>query len=342
MRTHRVSQSAGPTRRSALAAGLGLALGGSFISVGRAAGRDVINAQLSWRLSNNQLGEISAMALGYYEAENIELKLQPGGPSNDGVAVVASGRSNVGQLSSSSSLLLAVSQGIPLKCFASVLQRHPFTFFSLPRAPVRTPRDMIGKRIGIQATSRPLLRGLLLKNGLKESDVTVVVIGAELTPLLTGQVDVATGWMSNGMAVGPDRIEMPLWDFGVKLYALPYYATTQTLRDHRDLLARFVRASAKGWAYAYQNLDAAVANLLKVQPELDPVNARATAEQLVKFAYDENTRSHGWGAMSAQVWQEQIDLFKELEQFTARVPAVDEVYTGEILEMTRDARPRLG
>lgn len=331
-----------PSRRALLASGLTLASGGLSISVARAAEKDVVNAQLSWRLSNNQLGEIAATKLGYYEAEGIELKMQPGGPSNDGVAIVASGRANVGQLSSSPSLLLAVSQGIPLRCFASALQRHPFTFFSLPRAPVRRPQDMVGKRVGIQATARPLLRGMLLRNGLKESDVKITVIGAELTPLLTGQVDVATGWMSNGLAVGPDRIELALWDCGVRLYALPYYATVETLAKHKDVLARFVRASAKGWAFAYQNVEQAVAYLLENQPELDAANAMATAKSLVTFAYDETTRTEGWGAMSQKLWQDQIDLFRELGEFTARVPSADQVYTPDILALTQDSRPRLG
>ena len=140
----------------------------------------------------------------------------------------------------------------------------------------------------------------------------------------------------------PDRIELPLWDCGVRLYALPYYATTDTLAKNKDVLARFVRASAKGWAFAYQNVEKAVGYLLENQPELDAANAMATAKSLITFAYDETTRSQGWGAMSQKLWQDQIDLFRELGEFTARVPSADEVFTPEILALTQDSRPRLG
>ena len=34
--------------------------------------------------------------------------------------------------------MLAVSQDIPVKCFATALQQHPYTFFSLKKKPVRT------------------------------------------------------------------------------------------------------------------------------------------------------------------------------------------------------------
>ena len=67
-------------------------------------------------------------------------QIQPGGPSIDGVAVVASGRFEVGQVSSSPSLMLAVSQGLPIKCFAVGIQKHPYCFFSLKKKPIRKPR----------------------------------------------------------------------------------------------------------------------------------------------------------------------------------------------------------
>ena len=67
-----------------------------------------------------------AKQLGYYEQEGIELAIQPGGPNIDGVAVVASGRFEVGQVSSSPSLMLAASQDIPIKCFAAGAQKHPY------------------------------------------------------------------------------------------------------------------------------------------------------------------------------------------------------------------------
>ena len=118
---------------ASLAAG-GLMAGGSLLSIGaRAAGKTKINMQLGWLIGGNQLGEIVAKQLGYFEKEEIDFQIQPGGPSIDGVAVVASGRFELGQVSSSPSLMLAVSQGLPIKCFAVGIQKHPYCFFSLKK-----------------------------------------------------------------------------------------------------------------------------------------------------------------------------------------------------------------
>jgi NitT/TauT family transport system substrate-binding protein len=84
-----------------------------------------VNMQLGWLAGGNNVGEVVAKHMGFFEEEKLNVVIQPGGPSIDGVAIVASGRCDVGQVSSSPSLMLAASQKIPVKCFATVLQQHP-------------------------------------------------------------------------------------------------------------------------------------------------------------------------------------------------------------------------
>src|SRR6266568_6517239 len=306
-------------RRSVIKGGLTAAAAagmGPLLSVdGFSQGKPVVNLQLGWLLSGNQLGEVAAKALGYYEAEGIDLKFQSGGPNIDGVAIVAAGRYEAGQVSSSPSLMLAVSQDIPIKCFATGAQVHPYTFFSLKKKPVNEPKDLVGKKVGIQATGVILLKALLAKNKIPEKEVEIVTIGADMAPLLTGQVDVVTGWLTNTTALkvlGPDRVDMRLWDNGVKLYALPYYATVETIKTKQELLAKFLSATGKGWAYAYANRDKAVELLVKEFPNLVAADEREALEPMLKYAFSAKTAAEGWGTMDPAVWQDQINLYSEL------------------------------
>jgi NitT/TauT family transport system substrate-binding protein len=319
----------------------------SLVAVGtRPAGAlQPVAMQLGWLGGGNQLGEVAAMQLGYFANEGLELTIVPGGPNNDGVATVASGHGEVGQVSSSPSLMLAASQDLPIRCFAVSAQKHPYAFFSLAKNPVRTVAAMKGKRIGIQATGVVLLRALLVKNSMTLDDVKVVIIGSSMMPIMTGQVDVVTGWLTNTTALkvlGPDRVALRLWDAGVKLYANPYYATPDTLTKHADILERFLRASAKGWGYAYNNRDKAVGLLIKQYSNLVEADERAAADVMLRYAFDENTKQHGYGAMDPKVWQEQIDLWATLGQFSKRTPKLDDVMTLEILNATAATRPRIG
>jgi NitT/TauT family transport system substrate-binding protein len=308
-------------------------------------GTQTVTYQLGWLASGNQLGEVAAKRLGYYEAEKIDLKIQPGGPSIDGVAVVAAGRTDIGQVSSSPSIMLAISQDLPIKCFATGAQQHPFTYFSLKKAPIKTPQDMIGKKIGMQATAQILFRALLAKHKIDPKQVQVIVIGADMTPLMTGQVDAITGWQTNTTAlrvVGDQRVDLRLWDAGVQLYALPFYAQTKTLETKAEMVNAFIRATAKGWAYAAANKEKAVELLIKEYPNFNLKDELEAADVMLSYVFNANTKANGWGAMDPAVWESQIKLYSDLGQFSKRTPAVNEVMTLANLKATDAARPRIG
>ena len=199
--------------------------------------------------------------------------------------------------------------------------------------------------MGIQATGAILLRALLAKNNIDPKDVQVVIIGSEMTPLMTGQVDVITGWVTNTTALkvlGPDRVQFKLWDSGVKLYASPYYATIDTLQTKKDLLVRFMRASAKGWAFTYANRDKAVELLVKHFPNLVAADERAAVDVMLDATFTAATKAGGYGTMDPAVWQGQISLYSQLGQFTKRTPSVEDVMTLDILNATADTRPKIG
>jgi NitT/TauT family transport system substrate-binding protein len=332
-------------RRKILKASLlsgGLAAAGGLVSVGAsAAGKVKLDLQLGWIVGGNQMGEVVAKRMGFYEAEGIDFSIQPGGPNIDGVAVVASGRYDTGQVSSSPSVMLAVSQGLPIRCFAVGAQRHPYTYFSLEKNPVRKPADLVGKKVGIQPTAAVLLRALLAKNKIPEKDVKVIPIGADMSPLMTGQVDVVTGWLTSTTALkvlGKERVDMPLWDTGVKLYALPYYANTKTLQSQPHVLEAFLRATARGWQYAQANRDQAADLLVKEYPNLNRADERVALDTMLQYSFGELTKTQGWGAMDPAVWQEQISLYSELGQFTGPAPKLGDVMTLDLLKATQAAR----
>jgi NitT/TauT family transport system substrate-binding protein len=304
-----------------------------------------INFQIGWLKSNNQAGEICAKRMGFYEQEGVELNFAEGGPHIDGLSLVADGRYEVGQLSSSPSLMVAVSQNVPVKCFAVGAQQHPFAFFSRKRAPVRSARDLVGKRIGVSPTSLVLVRAFLAKSAIDFREVTLVTTGSDMTPLVAGEVDVMAAWLTNTAALKPlgaDRVDLRLWDAGVRLYAHPYYATVQTIHDRADILARFVRATSKGWEFAYHNPEEAVKLLIAELPHLDEEDERSALKVMLSHAFNKATRHGGWGVMDKGVWADQIELFARLGQFPKKVPQVDDVVTMEILNATQGSRPYIG
>ncbi|MDE2792651.1 MAG: ABC transporter substrate-binding protein [Paracoccaceae bacterium] len=346
---HRSKPARPHTRRQFL--GYGAALGSattltSLITVeALAADAAKINMQLGWLASNGILGEVVAKRMGFYEEEGIELEVTPGGPGVDGVASVAAGRAEVGQLSSSPSLMLARSAGIPVKAFAAGYQKHPFTYFSLSGNPIQSAADMVGKTIATQPTAVILLRALLAKNGIAEDQVEIVKMGSDMNQLMTGQAAAVTGWQTNTNALkilGDDRVDLMLWDTGIQLYANVYYTTDDMLEDHGDALTRFLTGSARGWGYARENPEAAVDHLVAEYQNLDRASELDAVGPVLGFSFDGTTAANGWAAMNRENWQAQIDIYSQLEQFQGETPTVDDVMTTEILDATTALRMQIG
>jgi NitT/TauT family transport system substrate-binding protein len=344
----------GPSRRTFLrtsAAGLGLAaLGSSGLiaacsSSSSKSGTKKVTLQANFLVNESQLGELAALHKGFYKDEGLDVTIRQGGTNIDPTTPVLAGTAVAGEFNSSPSLMLAVSHGRPLKAFAAVAQRHPYAYISLPKTPVHTPQDLVGKRVGVNQTGVILLQALLKKNNIPQSEVKIVTIAGDITPLLDNQVDVWTGWLTQQSILGkiPGGYEsMSLWDSGIHLYALGYIATNDTIKNHPDTLAALLRATARGWEYAYHNPDEAVGFLVKNYSGFDTKLETKAGQQMFKVIFTPETASGGFGTMSAANWQAQIDTYNDLKQFTSgKVPTVDEVMTMDILNATAKDRPKI-
>jgi len=331
--------------------GLGVATGA--VVIGTMLGEDdtlsdgifPITLQLGWLSSNGVIGELVADELGYFAEAGLSLKIVPGGPNIDGVGSVVSAQANLGSVSSSPSLILARAAGLPIKCIAVGFQRHPFTYFSLKGNPVYSPKDLIGKTVATQGTARILLRALLAQHNIAEEDVNVTVMGGDTAALMTGQVDVVTGWNSNMNALsilGDERVEMSLWDAGFQLYANPYYVTDKMLLRHRDKIEATIRVIAKGWGWVYENPEKAVEILVSRYPNLDKQTELHAVKLISDFSFNENTAQNGWGTMAPAVWRAQIDAYDKLDQFEGDPPKLEDLMTLSILEATAADRPKYG
>jgi NitT/TauT family transport system substrate-binding protein len=325
----------------------GLAAAHSLIGVTPAGAQSAakVTMQLGWLASNGIVGEVVAMKQGFYSEEGVELEIIPGGPNVDGVGGVAAGRSTLGQTSSSPSVMLARSAGIPIKAFAAGYQKHPFTYFSLSDNPIKEPKDMIGKTIATQPTAYILLRALLAKNEIAEDQVTIVNMGSDMNQLMTGQAQAVTGWQTNTNALkvlGDKRVDLMLWDTGIQLYANVYFATDTTLTESPETLEKFVRGSARGWGYARENPEAAVDMLVEAYPNLDKASELEAIGPVLDFSFNETTAEHGWGTMNRDNWAAQVDTYAALEQFKGSIPTVDDVMTLAILDATTKIRMEVG
>jgi NitT/TauT family transport system substrate-binding protein len=296
-----------------------------------------VSMRLGWLANSQYAGDFVALDKGYFKERGIDLRVDPGGPNIDPVSLTASGSNTIGNVSSIAAMFLARSQGIPVKAFATALQRHPFAFITLKDKNIHGPQDFVGKKIGIQATARPLIDAVIAKYNLPRDQVQITVIGSDTTPLKTGQVDVITGWVIDApqmAAVGPDAVPLLLWDMGIHLYAFAYFTTDDVLKGKFDMLTNFVAASAKGWDYAAKNPDEATDISLKYGKDLKRDLELQTWKLEAPFMWSDVTREKGWGWMDAQVWDDAIKVYGDLGLLKNPITSAD--------AMTQDVLGRVG
>ena len=113
------------------------------------------------------------------------------------------------------------------------------------------------------------------------------------------------------------------------------------IRDRPDVLQKFLRATAKGYTYTNANREAATDLLIKEYPNLTRADEKVGIDAMMGYAFNDLTKTNGWGTMDPGVWQDQISLYSQLGQFSKRTPKLDEVMTMEILTATRDARAKV-
>jgi ABC-type nitrate/sulfonate/bicarbonate transport system substrate-binding protein len=211
-----------------------------------------LTLRLSWIKNVEFAGSYIADSKGYYKAEGFAaVTLIAGGPSATPQETdVVTKKALVG-ISAPDITGAAVVKGAPLKIIGAQYQKNPFAILSMTKKPIKTPQDMYGKKIGVQATNESVWGAFVKASGIDASKVTKVPVQFDPLPLTQGTVD---GWFSfvtnepNDLrSKGFDVTTFLLADFGYPLVSETYMVRQDTIDTKRDLLKAFLRAEIKGW-----------------------------------------------------------------------------------------------
>lgn len=298
-----------------------------------------------WLMSNGQIGDIIAAQKGFFAEAGLEVEFSPGGPNSATVPPVVSGDALIGQFSETAQLFNARAGGVPVKVIACGFRTGPYAFASKPSKPLRGVEDLRSVRIGIQPSARFIIDAIAAKNGIPIDELTIVSVGFDKGPLVNGDVDAIGGWITNTQAlsvVGDDRIDLLVSDLGLPAYAEVYFATDAAIEEHADTLAAFIGAVGKGWGWVHANPVEAVEIMVGAVDGLDLEWEKKTIDLVLKLSFDADTEANGWGTFDPASLEGQIALYDQIGQYASGRPALADVYTTKILEMTAEQRPKLG
>ena len=227
---------------------------------------DEVRLQLQWVTQAQFAGYYVALDKGYYDEEDLDVSILPGGPDIAPPQVLAGGGADA-MLNWMPSALAARERGLPVVNIAQPFKSSGLMLTCWKDTGITSPADFKGKTIGVWffGNEYPFLswmsqEGISTDGG--PDGVTVLRQGFNVDPLLQRQADCISTMTYNEygqvLDAGVSEDELVTFKYenqGVATLEDGIYVLEDNLNDpaFADKMVRFVRASMKGWKYAEAN-----------------------------------------------------------------------------------------
>ena len=267
----------------------GLMAGALALSAAPAAmAADALTLQLKWVTQAQFAGYLVAEEKGFYDEEDLDITILPGGPNIAPEQVIAGGGADI-IVTWMAAGMAARESGVPLVNIAQPFKRSGLMMICPTETGITSEADFPGHTLGVWffGNEYPFF-AWMNKIGLatdgSEGGVTVLQQSFDIQPMIQGQADCISVMTYNeyGQALdagyGPDNLTIFNYtEMGNDLLEDGLYVMEDTLSDPAkvDAYTRFVRASMKGWAYALENPDEAA----EIVVEMDDTGAAELAHQ---------------------------------------------------------------
>ena len=231
---------------------------------------DKVTIQLKWVTQAQFGGYYVAQDKGYYSAAGLDVTIKPGGPDIATPQVIAGGGADV-IVDWMPSALASREKGVSLVNIAQIFKKSGMMLTCRKDSGIKSPSDFRGKTLGVwfYGNEYPFLSwmsqlGIPTKGG--SNGVTVLKQGFNVDPILQKQAECVSTmtyneyWQVVDAGLSPSELVVYKYeDQGVATLEDGLYVLEKNLRNKAfiDKMARFLRASIKGWKYAADHPDEA-------------------------------------------------------------------------------------
>jgi NitT/TauT family transport system substrate-binding protein len=245
------------------------------LSLASAQAADKVTIQLKWVAQAQFAGYFVAKEKGFYKDAGLDVTIKAGGPDVAPPQVIAGGGADV-VVDWMPSALASREKGVPLVNISQTYKKSGLMLTCRAETGIKKPADLRGKTVGVWygGNEYPFL-SWMSKLGLKTdgspAGVKVIKQGFNVDPLLQKQADCVSTmtyneyWQVIDGGYKPSQLVVFKYeDEGVATLEDGLYVLEKNLKDPAFVakMAKFVKASMKGWDYAKAHPDEAVKIIL--------------------------------------------------------------------------------
>ena len=304
-----------------------------------------IKLQLKWVPQAQFAGYFVALEKGYYEEEGLDVTILPGGPDIVPEQQVANGTAQIG-VNWVASLLPHQAEGMPLVQIAQIYQKSGLLLVTKKDSGIQSPADLAGKKVGNWMGGNEFeILALFDKYDFDpNSDLQFVKQGFTMDQFLSGELDAASAMTYNEYHVvleqgvpESDLSVIDMNDEGVAMLEDNLFANSEWLADNKEVAAKFVRASIKGWQDAINDPEGAVDIIMAESEEGSSTREHQLTmmQEVAKLVVPEGFDPANIGVIDKEMFQQTADIAHQFG--VIKEPAnLEEAYTDEIMEMVQE------
>lgn len=215
-----------------------------------------VNVVLDWYPNAVHTFIYDAVDKGYYEKEGLKVNIVFPANVNDGITLTAAGKAQIGVYYPHDAIQARADQNVPIKIIGSIVQSPLNIVLSLQDKNITSPKDFVGKTIGYGGTvlSEEMIKSMMKNQGVDYKDTKFLDVGFDLmSSMTTNKVDATIGCLVNHEVPQMEEEGFKLNYFTVDQYGVPsfpelvFLASDDMLKNKKDVLEKFLRASKKGF-----------------------------------------------------------------------------------------------
>ncbi|MFQ5911806.1 MAG: ABC transporter substrate-binding protein [Nitrospinota bacterium] len=322
--------------------GLGILL---FAAVPVRAELTELHVTENWVLGGEHIGDFTALAKGFYEAEGLKVKVTRGYGSSDAVKRVAAGATKISR-SAAESVISGRAAGAKVKIIFVTFHKGPYATAFLKGKGISRPKDLEGRKVAqtAGASSTKLWPAYGKVGGFDHSKIINIYMGgaAYVPSLIAGKVDATSAWLVNlpayekaaNQAGLQGKVGYFLWaDYGLQLYGSVVIASDKLIESESDLVRRYTRAAMRGFTYAIEHPEEGIDAWMKYNVGRAREVIKGEWRFVLKLTFDKLFEKNGLGYADPNKMKQAVAL---VDKYLGLKGSLDPqlTYTNEYVKAT--------